>query len=229
VSEELTPALVARDFPGLPPGRYVTLVVYDTGAGMPPEIRSRMFDPFFTGHGLGLAATQGIVRGHQGRIRVTTEQGRGAMIKVVSPAVEQASRPDPVAEPARPLSPRSSGLVLVVDDEEDVRALVREALGLAGVAVIEAESGAAALDRYAERGAEIGLVILDMTMPVMDGAETFSALMRLDPDVRVLLSSGFTEIRSTERFSGPGLVGFFRKPYTARALIERVQAALVQG
>jgi len=204
-------------------------VVYDTGAGMPPEIRSRMFDPFFTGHGLGLAATQGIVRGHQGRIRVTTEQGRGAMIKVVSPAVEQASRPDPVAEPARPLSPRSSGLVLVVDDEEDVRALVREALGLAGVAVIEAESGAAALDRYAERGAEIGLVILDMTMPVMDGAETFSALMRLDPDVRVLLSSGFTEIRSTERFSGPGLVGFFRKPYTARALIERVQAALVQG
>ncbi|GFO68177.1 hypothetical protein GMLC_17560 [Geomonas limicola] len=206
----------------LPPGLYDFLEVHDTGCGMDPETLARIFEPFFTtkftGRGLGMAAILGIVRGHRGAIAVKSEPGRGTLFRIYLPASRQSACEQAKAE----VSPtwRGSGTVLLVDDEKTVREVGRELLHELGFTVICAADGEEALSCYQAHGEEISLVLMDLTMPNLNGEEAFRELVRLDPGVRVVLSSGFTEQEVTGKFPGQRLAGFMQKPYTLTALRE---------
>jgi two-component system, cell cycle sensor histidine kinase and response regulator CckA len=215
----------------LPEGMYVFIEVADTGAGMTAETRSRIFDPFFTtkftGRGLGLAAVLGIVRGHRGAIKVYSEVGKGTTFKVLFPVSQRATVRDE-ASAVRGIY-EGKGTVLLVDDDESVRAVGRKMLERVGFSVVTAADGAEAIARFRERADDIVCAIVDLTMPHVDGAETFRELRRMRPGVRVILSSGYNEQDVTQRFVGKGLAGFIQKPYQLSTLVAVLKEVLEKG
>lgn len=213
----------------LTPGYYVYCEVADTGCGMDEETRSKIFDPFFTtkftGRGLGMAAVLGILMGHRGAIKVYSEVGRGTNVKVLFPASEKS------AEPIQNLPERlegwmGSGTILVVDDEKTVRTLAKNILEKVGFDVLLAPDGREAVEIFREHGDHIELVLLDMTMPRLDGKETFAQIRRMRESTRVILSSGYNEQEATSQFAGKGLSGFIQKPYRPIDLIHKIQEVL---
>ncbi len=208
----------------LAPGLYVHLEVTDTGSGMDAETRSRIFEPFFStkfaGRGLGLAAVLGIVRAHKGALKVYSEPGKGTTFKILFPALEAAGKGIRTGETSPPADWRGKGTILLVDDEESLVALGSRMLEHLGLTVLTAADGLQAVERYRERGKEIDLVLMDLTMPHMDGAEAFGELRRLNPDVRVVLASGYSHEDVSSRFAGKGLDGVLQKPYTLAKLRE---------
>jgi len=227
-SESLLRSVGSTD---LEPGSYVHIEVADTGAGMDAETQEQMFEPFFTtkesGHGLGLAATLGIVRGHGGLVKVYSEPGEGTTVQVLLPESAEgapASRSGAVREAAeQQVAPRR---ILVVDDEELVRSLARAVLERAGHTVIDACDGEDALVRFKEAPDDVALVLLDMTMPRMSGVDCLRGLRAIRPDLPVVLSSGYNEQDAVARVAGRGLAGFLQKPYTAAELLAKVDEAL---
>jgi PAS domain S-box-containing protein len=208
--------------PDIPTGDYVFMEVSDTGTGMAPEVQARIFEPFFTskftGRGLGLAAVSGIVQGHKGALKVYSELGKGSSFKFLLPVAsgEVESATGTLGARASPLVAR--GTILVVDDEDTIRAVAARMLESLGFRVLLASDGREALTLYAERRAEIVGVLMDLTMPHLDGEETFRELRRLDPMVRVLLMSGYNEQDAIARFVGKGLAGFIQKPFNMEDL-----------
>jgi PAS domain S-box-containing protein len=221
---------LARDFPGqaIEPGTFLSLEVSDTGQGMGPDVLARIFEPFFTtkftGRGLGLSAMQGIVRGHKGGIRVYSEVGKGTTFKLIFPAGLDAPPLDP--ERDEPEAWTGSGKILVVDDEESVRVIAEALLRTRGFDVVLAQDGLEALACYQAQGGAIRAVLMDLTMPHLDGVETFRELRRLDPGCRVVLTSGYNEQEAVQDFLGKGLVGFVQKPFQVKDLMQALRKAL---
>ncbi len=220
--EYLSTVLPGRE---LEAGEYVFLEVSDDGAGMSEETVGRIFDPFYTtklaGRGLGLSAVMGIVRSHSGALKVYTEEGKGTTFKVLLPAAAGEAEETFGAEVAgeRPVSIRGMA-VLVVDDEPAVLDVASRMLESRGALALTARGSEEALEIYARRKEDIDLVLLDMTMPHMDGAEVFRRLRAADPEVAVVLSSGYSRTDAVKGFEGKGLEGFIQKPYTIDDLVD---------
>ena len=216
----------------LPPGYYAYLEVSDTGCGMDKEMQQRMFEPFFTtkftGRGLGLSALLGIVRGHQGAVKVYSEPGKGTTIKVLLPCMDldagEPPRKDTSATDGETW--QGSGTVLIADDEEAVRTVGKMMLSSIGFDVLTACDGQEAVDVYRENVGKIRAVLLDMTMPRLSGEETFRELRQIDPDVQVVLCSGYNEQEAINHFTGKGLAGFIQKPYDIQTLIAKFRQVL---
>lgn len=202
----------------LAPGDYIMIQVRDTGCGMDEQVRPRIFDPFFTtkfvGRGLGLAAVAGIARVQHGGVQVVSEPGTGSTFRVLLP----------VARPA--FGERDA--VLVVDDESVVRRVAQTALEQAGYSVVQAEDGPSAIAALRDKADRICLVILDMSMPLMNGEEALRHMRALRPDLPVIVCSGFGKSETLTRFSGQAIEGFLEKPFTPAQLADAVRHVLGQ-
>jgi len=218
---------------GITEGDYVFLEVSDNGSGMNAATLEKIFDPFFTtkftGRGLGLAAVLGIIRGHKGAMKVYSEVGRGTTFKILLPCTDTPVETMPSAPPLPDPVWRGQGTVLVVDDEETVRAVTARILATLGFTAVLASDGKEGLDLYIKDPARFTLVLLDLTMPHMDGEETFRQLRQLNPNVRVILMSGFNQQEAISRFTGKGLAGFVQKPFEVGSIMTAVREAFFQS
>lgn len=213
----------------LPPGYYVSLEISDTGCGMDSETQLKVFEPFFTtkfaGRGLGMAAVLGIIRGHHGAIKIYSEVGVGTTFKIFLPATENAT---PVVKetPDETITLSIAPTILIVDDEPSIRNIVKMHLERAGMTVLTAPDGLAGLKVYEENADAIDLVLLDLSMPHLNGEETYRRLHQMNPGLQVILISGYSEQEAMGRFVGKGLAGFLQKPFPAKVLIQKISQAL---
>lgn len=209
------------------PGKFVFVEVNDTGSGMDAATVARVFDPFFstkfTGRGLGLAATLGIMRSHSGAIRVYSEVGKGTSFSLLFPATRARPRLTPIRSDT---VWSTDSQALVIDDDPSVRTVTAMLLARRGFTVTQAEDGASALALFRADPSRFSIVLLDLTMPGMDGEATFRALREVREDIRVLLMSGYNEQEVTRLFVGRGLAGFLQKPFRSEDLYDKVASVL---
>jgi PAS domain S-box-containing protein len=212
----------------LPAGSYVCLRVQDTGMGMDGETQQRIFDPFFStkqhGRGLGLSATLGIVHTHHGGVVLESEPGQGTMFTLYLPV--SAENLPAASGQTTVVAPTGTGKVLVIDDEAPVREAVVDILEMMGVEVLTAANGRLGIEQYRQHTADISLVLLDMQMPELSGPETYLALHQINPEVRVVISSGYGEAEASRLFAVDGTLTFLQKPYSVERLMEIVWAEL---
>jgi len=215
-------------------GPYVVLDVSDTGPGIRPDVVEKIFEPFFTtkeigkGTGLGLSTVQAIVKSHGGFVNVYSEIGKGARFKVYIPAIESAATQEGIAQAEN--LPRGQGeMILVVDDEASVRDITKLTLESYDYKVITAGDGADATAQFARRSSEIKAVLLDMMMPIMDGAATIQVLEKMNPNVKIIAASGLVDnarYTSANASIGGVVKAVLAKPYTAGQLLKTIHEVL---
>ena len=214
----------------LPEGKYVVLEVSDNGSGMDAATIEKIFDPFFStkfaGRGMGLAAVLGIVRGHRGTIRVESTPGQGTRFQVLFPASTQAPPLPPEPDTFDDQDWMGKGTILVVDDEQTVRDVVSAVLERFGFDVVTANDGLEGVELLRSRPDDVSAVILDMTMPRMNGDQAFLRMRDIRADVPIILASGFDETEVTGKFVGRDLTAFLKKPFEVDDLMSKVQQAL---
>ena len=216
---------------GAKPGRYVLMTVADTGLGMDRETMDKIFEPFFTtkefgkGTGLGLASVYGIIRNHGGYIKCYSETGQGTTFKIYLPAMDQA---DIVDEKSFSAEPVQGGLetVLVVDDEEAIRGFARQALEEFGYTVLTASSGEEALEIYSNQAEDIALVVLDLGMPGMGGHRCLMELRQVNPEIQIIIASGYSIQGQVKKSLEAGALGYVGKPYRVIDLLTSVRRVL---
>jgi CheY-like chemotaxis protein len=212
------------------PGHYVTLSVSDTGTGMDRETQSRIFEPFFTtkekgkGTGLGLSTVYGIVKQSGGYVMVQSELGRGTTFQIYLPLVEGAAEKHSVSVPDAALGGNET--ILLVEDEDSVRGLVRETLSSKGYRVLEGENGEAGVAAAAGHAGKIDLIITDVVMPGMGGREMVKRLIESRPGTKVLYLSGYTEDAIISDGSAEQGTAFLQKPFTLQSLSRKVREVL---
>jgi PAS domain S-box-containing protein len=209
------------------PGRFVFLEVRDNGCGMSEETLKRLFDPFFTtkftGRGLGMSAVMGIMKIHGGALFVESESGKGTIFRALFPVLEPAlaatvKEPDAMGEKSAYHQKALSGVALLVDDEKPVLKTCKKMVELCGLTVITACDGIDAVAKFREHADEIDVVIMDLTMPNMDGITAISEICSIRPDIRTILASGFNEEELDERVTSHSPTGFISKPYSMNLL-----------
>ncbi len=208
------------------PGDYILLAVTDTGIGMDQKTMQRIFDPFFTtkelgrGTGLGLASVYGIVKGHNGYINVQSEVGKGTTFSIYLPA--STEKVEAQAQKGEEIV-KGQGTILLIDDEEYVLDVGEKILKTLGYHVLVADSGEKGVHLYETHKSQIDLVILDLIMPRKGGEETFDALKRIDPEVKVLLSSGYSMNGQTQEMMKRGCIGFIQKPFSVKEFSQKLR------
>ena len=211
------------------PGNYVMLTVTDTGVGIDDRAKERIFEPFFTtremghGRGLGLASAYGIIRGHQGIINIYSEEGQGTTFNIFLPATEKTAVKETV--PPKGLLVGSE-TILFVDDEDVIIDVNREILESLGYKVVAAKSGQEALEVYRKLQGKISLIILDMIMPGMDGEATYDSLKKVNPEIRVILSSGYSKNEQAKAILEKGCQAFIQKPFSISDLSMTIRQVL---
>jgi two-component system, cell cycle sensor histidine kinase and response regulator CckA len=217
---------------GLREGPYVFVQVADTGCGIDPATLLRIFDPFFTtkftGRGLGLAAAQGIVRGHGGAIRVESEPGKGSTFTVVFPPLPSQELLEDRQAAADVSGWKGQGLILIVDDEEAVRDVARRFLERIGFTILTATEGKRGIAMFTEHAGTLRAVLLDLTMPGLTGLDVLQEIRKQRADVPVILMSGYDEHEATQKFANEGLAGFLQKPFNLVTLASRLRTTLAQ-
>ena len=215
-------------------GRYVWMEVSDTGCGMDEATKYKVFDPFFstkfTGRGLGMSAALGIMRAHKGAIMLESHPGAGTKVRLLFPITPDHSELPltlpPLAKEPGAVGDQRQDTVLIVDDEEMIRTLSVAMLEAFGFDTLVANDGEKALEIFRREADRISLVLLDQSMPIMDGLAVLKELRRIRPEVRVLLASGFSKQEVSARFKGLGLNGFIQKPFTVKCLSDEVRRVL---
>ncbi|MFZ3168984.1 MAG: PAS domain S-box protein [Candidatus Methanoperedens sp.] len=211
-------------------GHYIVIAVTDTGAGIPPKIMDRMFEPFFTtkengkGTGLGLSTALGIVKSHGGFINVYSEAGKGTTFKVYLPAIT-TTETQKAEEPTHERFRGSGELILIVDDEAQIRDITSSALQTNGYRVLTANNGLEAISLYEQNREEIKIVLMDMMMPVMDGLASIQELRKINPQLKIIAASGLTEKDKLTKAAGT-MNAFLPKPYTAEKLLRTIHEIL---
>jgi len=214
----------------IPAGTYVVLKIQDTGTGIPEAIRLKIFDPFFTtkpkgkGTGFGLAMVYSMVKNHHGYIHVQSEEGKGTTFSLYFPASHKKAIT--IKEMDSPMEFKGEGTILVVDNEEVLRQMLARMLTTLGYKVLEAENGADAIKTHKKHASEIKLVVLDMHMPGMDGRETFHKLREANPELKVLISSGFMEGEDIQEVLAAGAAGLLGKPYGIKDISKKIHQVL---
>jgi two-component system cell cycle sensor histidine kinase/response regulator CckA len=212
----------------VPPGRYVYLTVSDTGHGIDTKVLDKIFEPFFstkfTGRGLGLAAVLGIIRAHGGTIRIYTEIGRGTTFRILLPYQDQQLAQEAQHKPLHRFS--RTGTVLIIDDEPRVHQVIGDTLVKTGFEVISALDGRDGLRMFEVNDSKLSLVILDLTMPYMNGDEVYRCIRQINQKVPVIITSGYSEEEISEQFIGKGIAGFLHKPVSPSNLLSLVHEVL---
>jgi len=213
-------------------GDYVFIEVSDTGVGMSEEILSRVCEPFFTtkfvGRGLGMAAVAGIIRGHRGGLFIQSEMNKGTAVKVIFPVSDYVSKEKIVSEEGKRGEEKAvfSGTILIVDDEKIVRDILVKMVGHLGFESITANDGFEAIELFKKNLDIIRCIILDLTMPGIDGITTFKELVKIKPDVKVILASGYSEQIAMQRIDSIAPAGFLQKPYKLDQLKEMLSSVI---
>ncbi len=214
------------------PGNYIALYVIDTGIGMDKEVLSKIFEPFFTtksagkGTGLGLSSVYGTINAHNGSIYAESTPGEGSIFNIFFPV--SALKPKKIKNIKKQQANKATrnGTILIIDDEESIRMMLTKSLHYLGYKVLEAKSGKEAIDLYMKNQEDIIATILDVIMPEMDGVQVYSELKKIDPDIRVLISSGFANNKQTNALKKMGVNGYLRKPFRKSELIDAIEAVL---
>jgi len=211
------------------PGTYILIEISDTGVGMSPKIQKRMFDPLFTtkkmgkGTGLGLASVYGIIQSYNGYITVKSEEGKGTRVRVYLPASDKASSQTKATKESMDYG---KGTILLVDDELSLLQVGSEMLTALGYEVLPADNGQDAIDTYTAHSEKIDLVILDMIMPGMTGGEVFNRLKKIDPNIKAILSSGYSLDDQGKKIIDSGFLGFLQKPFGMKDLSSKIKEVL---